>query len=1150
MTEVVASSLLRLVFDKLGNKILKEFGMSMGVDKELKKLESTLSTIHDVLEDAEARQVKEKALRGWLRKLKDMAYDVDDVLDEAETEAMKRRSENKGHITQKVRQLSSIPNSFMFQCKIAHKMKKIRVRLEEIAGERTKFHLQERVAENISAETTVREETGSLIAESEVYGRQEDKEKIIDFLINMSDEGDLGVIAIVGLGGLGKTTVAQSVYNDQKVREHFGKMIWVYVSDYFDIKRITRSIIESASGSECNLTEMDLMQLKLRKLIENKRLLLVLDDVWNENYEKWDRLKTVLIGSARGSKVIVTTRSERVASVMGTVAPHLLSGLSEDDCWQLFEKRAFGLGSCEKTPNLVGIGKEIVKKCGGVPFAAKALGSLMRFRRGESQWFAIKESEIWNLPDDENEILPALMLSYNHLPSHLKQCFAYCSIFPKGEKITSRQLVQLWIAEGFVQSSNGSASLEDVGLQYCDELLSRSLFQSGQKNTDGVVRQFKMHDLVHDLARSVAGNECSIADAGNKTVISQNSRYSSLIFRGPIQSISEPLKDAKRLRTLYFVASRGTAKEEDKEDDVLQDMFSKMRLLRALHLSKCFMKAMPVSVTELKHLRYLNLSQTDIKTLPRCIGALQNLQILDLSCCQRLLELPETIGDLQNLLCLNLNYCLNLFSLPKSIGYIRNLENLDLSFSQIRTLPESLSSLLNLQSLSLRHCYFLNRLPENMKNMRSLKHLDICQCCGLLCMPPGIGQLTHLRTLPMFVLGGKNGCRLSELGCLSLLGELDIRGLENVGEATVVRKANLKEKQGLHSLRFSWDLTAYVKPGQACDETQNKGKNTKELVEALRAQDWDADAGSVEDVLGDLQPHENLEVLEMEGYAGKTPPWWLMESSLPYLVELSLTSCVRCVHLSGLEQLHSLRVLKLIKLPAVKCLPALEQLPYLKVLQLMLPAVKCLGSDFYGGEGAFPALEELTLALMSDLEEWPAVGSGEFLPHLSKLCIVECPKLRALPSSFPSVRELEMNVDDELLLSSFQSGAFPNLKHLQIGNCGYDNDNDDCNGDDGNNGDDDHNGDDDGNDNHDSDGNDSNDTNNHQSFIPEVLADLMANYDLSFIPKVLADRTSSLKSWSVRSKPKPRAPGSSTMSMSGFCMTTVTAGETTILPLF
>ncbi|KAG1370962.1 putative disease resistance protein RGA3 [Cocos nucifera] len=349
----------------------------------------------------------------------------------------------------------------------------------------------------------------------------------------------------------------------------------------------------------------------------------------------------------------------------------------------------------------------------------------------------------------------------------------------------------------------------------------------------------------------------------------------------------------------------------------------------------------------------------------------------------------------------------------------------------------------------------------------------------------------------MFALGGMNSCRLSELGRLNLEGELDIRGLENASEATEARKANLKEKQGLHSLRLSWDLNAYVKPRQPCNETQNEGKSMKELVEALAAQDWDADADLVEDVFGDLQPHEKLKVLEIEGYVGKTLPWWLMESSPPYLAELSLSSCVRCVHLSGLEQLHSLRVLKLIMLPAVKCLPALGQLPYLKVLQLMLPAVRCLGSEFYGGEGAFPSLEELALALMSDLEEWTVVGSGEFLPRLSKLSIDECPKLRALPSAFPSVRELEMNADDGLLLSSLHSGAFPNLKHLHVQNCEYSNGNDDCN--DSNDGND-----------HDDDNDDGHDDRNNDD-----------DNNLSLVPRVLADRMRSLGSSSMHIKCKP-----------------------------
>nr|CAD1828976.1 unnamed protein product [Ananas comosus var. bracteatus] len=217
------------------------------------------------------------------------------------------------------------------------------------------------------------------------------------------------------------------VCNDRRVRGHFEKMIWVCVSHDFDSRRLIRSIVESVTGAKFDLTSMESMQHSLVERLGGRRFLLVLDDVWNENSEKWDRLRTLLTVGGKGSKVVVTTRSVRVASLMGTVEPHILRGLSEDDCWLLFKRRAFGLGAGEKTGNLVTIGKGIVKKAGGVPLAAKALGSLMRFKR-ESEWLAIRDNDIWNLPDEENEILPSLRLSYNHLPSHLKQCFAYCSI--------------------------------------------------------------------------------------------------------------------------------------------------------------------------------------------------------------------------------------------------------------------------------------------------------------------------------------------------------------------------------------------------------------------------------------------------------------------------------------------------------------------------------------------------------------------------------------------------------------------------------------------------------------------------------------------------------------------------------------------------
>ncbi|KAK4364726.1 hypothetical protein RND71_016084 [Anisodus tanguticus] len=213
------------------------------------------------------------------------------------------------------------------------------------------------------------------------------------------------------MGGLGKTTLAQMVFNDQKVTEHFNLKIWVCVSDDFDEKRLIKAIVESRAGRPLG-GDMDLapLQKKLHELLNGKRYFLVLDDVWNEDQEKWENLRAVLKVGASGASVLVTTRLEKVGSIVGTLQPYQLSNLSQEDCWLLFMQRAFGHQE-EINPKLVPIGKEIVKKCGGVPLAAKTLGSLLRFKREESEWDRVRDNEIWSLPQDENSVLPALRLS-------------------------------------------------------------------------------------------------------------------------------------------------------------------------------------------------------------------------------------------------------------------------------------------------------------------------------------------------------------------------------------------------------------------------------------------------------------------------------------------------------------------------------------------------------------------------------------------------------------------------------------------------------------------------------------------------------------------------------------------------------------------
>ncbi|KAF6996500.1 hypothetical protein CFC21_012833 [Triticum aestivum] len=194
-----------------------------------------------------------------------------------------------------------------------------------------------------------------------------------------------------------------------------------------------------------------MIQEDLSKKLTDKRFLLVLDDVWNEDPEKWYTYHRALVTGGKGSRIVVTTRNKNVGIVMGGMAPYYLNQLSDDDCWYLFRSYAFVDGKSIEDPNLVRIGMEIVKKLKGLPLAAKAIGSLLYSKDTEDDWENVLRSEIWELPSDKNNILPALRLSYNHLPPVLKRCFAFCSVFHKDYVFEKDRFVQIWMALGFIQ---------------------------------------------------------------------------------------------------------------------------------------------------------------------------------------------------------------------------------------------------------------------------------------------------------------------------------------------------------------------------------------------------------------------------------------------------------------------------------------------------------------------------------------------------------------------------------------------------------------------------------------------------------------------------------------------------------------------------
>lgn len=261
------------------------------------------------------------------------------------------------------------------------------------------------------------------------------------------------------------------------MKQHFDLKVWDCVSEEFDVARITQTIYGEVSSQTCDMTDLNQLQVKLQEALTGKKFLFVCDDVWNENYIQWDLLRRPFESGAHGSKIIVTTRNEGVASVMGTLPTYHLMEISDDNCWLLFAKHAFKIEGRNENSKMEVIGREIVKKCKGLPLAAKALGGLLRTKVNEDEWKNILRSDIWELLDKNVNILPALWLSYHYLPPHLKRCFEYCSLFPKDHTFIKSKLVMLWMAEDLLQPRKKKTA-EEVGEEYFDDLISRSFFNS------------------------------------------------------------------------------------------------------------------------------------------------------------------------------------------------------------------------------------------------------------------------------------------------------------------------------------------------------------------------------------------------------------------------------------------------------------------------------------------------------------------------------------------------------------------------------------------------------------------------------------------------------------------------------------------------
>ncbi|KAL1809377.1 hypothetical protein DCAR_0728908 [Daucus carota subsp. sativus] len=637
MAEAIVGDLAAGLVRKLVSLATDEVIQVWKLQEDLETLCQRFELIGALLHDAHTKNLIMSTAKMWFSKLEDVAQVADAFMDELEYEVTRRKVENR----HKVRDFF-VPskNTLLYRSKVAHKIKNINNSFDKICKWATDIGLKPVEHLRSTVQHTEIRYTQPFEDESLIIGRDDDISFLVKLLCNPNDEG-LQVNAILGMGGQGKTTLARMVYNIDDVIKMFPKRMWVTVSDDFDFMMILNQMVVSLTSRPSVLDNAEGLIKNLQEKLKGEKFLLVLDDVWNENPEEWDKLRNSLlgVGGARGSKIFVTTRKQEVTDAMQCSDPYLVKKLTEEDSWELFKQRAFLNGGVLETEAFVALGKRMVGRCGGLPLAIKTLGSLLYSKKSEEEWLKIQNSEIWK----SKGVLSSLRLSYDNLPySSLKRCFAYCSIMPKDHYLYKDELIQIWMALGFLPGDR-TVLMEDTGNEYFDILLGNSLLQDVEKDIYGYITYCKMHDLVHDLALEVSSNYSTTVNPSHEVDKGSKATYVRL----------EGFEDVKpsmfklRFDTVQALYAQAT---------IFNCVLPELKYLRVLVLNS-FCNELPGLIGNLKCLKHLDISKmsdSDTKyKLPNHITRLYNLETLRISWDH---ELPENICQLINLRHLVIGY--------------------------------------------------------------------------------------------------------------------------------------------------------------------------------------------------------------------------------------------------------------------------------------------------------------------------------------------------------------------------------------------------------------------------------------------------------------------------------------------------------------
>ncbi|KAG7657022.1 NB-ARC [Arabidopsis suecica] len=803
----MAEAIVSVTVQKLGQLLLEEPLFLFGIGDQVKQLQDELKGLNCFLKDADEKQHESERVRNWVAGIREASYDAEDILEAFFLKAESRKQKGMKRV---LRRLACILNEAVSLHSVGSEIREITSRLSKIAASMLDFGIKESMGrEGLSLSDSLREQRQSFpyVVEHNLVGLEQSLEKLVNDLVSGGEK--LRVTSICGMGGLGKTTLAKQIFHHHKVRRHFDRFAWVYVSQDCRRRHVWQEIFLNLSYKDENQRILSLRdeQLgeELHRFLKRNKCLIVLDDIWGK--DAWDCLKHVFPHET-GSEIILTTRNKEVAlyaDPRGVLhEPQLLTC---EESWELLEKISLS-GRENIEPMLVKkmeeIGKQIVVRCGGLPLAITVLGGLLAMISTWNEWQRVCEnikSYVSNGGSSNGSknmlVADVLCLSYEYLPPHLKQCFLYFAHYPEDYEVHVGTLVSYWIAEGMVmpvKHTEAGTTVEDVGQDYLEELVKRSMVMVGRRDiVTSEVMTCRMHDLMREVCLQKAKQESFVQ------VIDSRDQDEAEAF------ISLSTNTSRRIS----VQLHGGA-EEHHIKSLSQVSFRKMKLLRVRDLEGAQIEGgkLPDDVGDLIHLRNLSVRLTNVKELTSSIGNLKLMITLDLFV-KGQLYIPNVLWKLHRLR----HLCMPSDLDPKTkldLSTLRNLQQL-WDFPVGKCNPRDLLAMTSLRRLSINlssqntDFVVVSSLSKVLKRLRGLTINVPCEPmlppvdsfssdlgalrlwqCGLVDDPfMVLEKLPNLKILQLFegsFVGSKLCC--SKNG-FPQLHSLTLSQLENLEEWTV-----------------------------------------------------------------------------------------------------------------------------------------------------------------------------------------------------------------------------------------------------------------------------------------------------------------------------------------------------------------------------